>query len=444
MRKKKGPFDMGEVRESKGTSPIPHRLSGKIGDVSDTEAMELNTRDEAFGARTNMTPASRASGSAWELRRVDPSPVSTVMSVTPRAGGRDCASISPVHTPLANEVPYSYDGNTNDHCHDLDDRQSMSPTPRPFTSQDHVQDFGDDPSNLDVYDNTNAQDNHNAYDWPNDQDWGDDAMMVWDATSGRDEDASSIDPEEAGVMDEDDDDDDWGGDALLAWDDYDDNDFTDDNESADHNDDFSAAGAPMDVSSDDAIAEEEDDVQLEETEDELVARGMPSYRDWTIKDLQVRARSSCFFFLADAQKLCSGYGYRPIGKHDALVDLAIQCWRAINTPARRPKLDFRAPSRSSSISSADMPLSKIREAKGAKGAKPKSKVLQNGKGKRVAPPALATSGPPPVDLSDRFLSMIRNDSALWLRILRYEVSCPCCMPLYPVVQTLTTNSADQL
>jgi len=375
---------------------------------------------------------------------MDPSPVSTVMSNTPRAGGRDRPSISPAHTPLANEVRYNYHGDANDHYDDQNDhhdgRQSMSPTPRPVTSQDHNQDFADDPSNLNVYDNPNAQDNHNAYDWPNDQDWGDDAMMVWDATSGRDEDASSVDPEEAGVMDEDDDDDDWGKDAMLAWDNYD-----DDDDFTDHNDDFSAAGAPMDVSSDDAIAEEEDDVQVKENEDELVARGMPSYRDWTIKDLQVCAfTSNCARFLAEVQKLCSGYGYRPISKHDALVDLAIQCWRAINPPAPRPKLDFRAPSRSSSISSADMPLSKIRESKGAKGAKPKSKVLQTGKGKRAAPPALATSGPPPEDLSDRFLSMIRNDSALWLRILRYEVSYPCCIHISPVVQTLTTNPADQL
>ena len=301
MSKKKGPFDMGEVRESKGTSPIPHRLYGKTGDVSDTEVMELDTREEAFGARTNMTPASRAGGSAWELRRVDPSPVSTVMSITPRAGGRDRASISPVHTPLANKVRYSYDGDANDHYDDQNDhhdgRQSMSPTPRPFTSQDHDQELDDEQSNPNIYDNMNTQDNDDTYNWPNDQDWADDAMMVWDATSGRDEDASSVDPEEAGVMDEDDDDDDdWGRDALLAWDDYDDNDFTDDNESADHNDGFSGVDVTMDVSSDDAIAEEEDDVQAEETVDELVARGMPPYRDWTIKDLQVCAHSSCFFF----------------------------------------------------------------------------------------------------------------------------------------------------
>lgn len=444
MSKKKGPFDMGEVRESKGTSPIPHRLYGRTGDVSDTEVMELDMRDETYGARTIMTPAGRASGSAWELRRVDPSPVSTVVSVTPKAGGRDRASISPMYTPLANQLGYNHGGNTNDYPEDRNDpcgdRQSLSPTPRPVTSQDHNQDSGDEHSHPNIYDNMNTQDNDDTYNWPNDQDWGDDAMMVWDATSGRDEDASSVDPEEAGVLDGDDDDDDWGKDAMLAWDNYD-----DDDDFTDHNDDFSAAGAPMDISSDDAIAEEEDDVQVEETEDELVARGMPSYRDWTIKDLQVCAFTSNYVrSSADVQKLCSGYGYRPITKHDALVDLAIQCWRAIHPPAPRPKLDFRAPSRSSSISSADMPLSRIREAKGTKGAKPKSKILQTGKGKRVAPLALATSGPPPEDLSDRFLSMIRNDSALWLRILRYEVSYSHRIQAAEVVQTLTTHSADQL
>ena len=121
------------------------------------------------------------------------------------------------------------------------------------------------------------------------------------------------------------------------------------------------------------------------------------------------------------QKLCTGYGYRPISKHDALVDLAIQCWRAMHPLPGGTEVRARsmAPTRSSSISSADMPLSKIRNSKS------KSKVVQTGKQKRKAP-IRASVEPGPIapvaeELNDRFLGMIRGDSALWLRILRYEV-----------------------
>ena len=121
------------------------------------------------------------------------------------------------------------------------------------------------------------------------------------------------------------------------------------------------------------------------------------------------------------QKLCTGYGYRPISKHEALVALAIQCWRAMHPLPAGNEVRSRsmAPTRSSSISSADMPLSKIRNSKS------KSKVVQTGKQKRIAPTGVEVESGPiaPVaeGLDDRFLGMIRGDSALWLRILRYEV-----------------------
>jgi hypothetical protein len=127
--------------------------------------------------------------------------------------------------------------------------------------------------------------------------------------------------------------------------------------------------------------------------------------------------------MTDVQKLCTGYGYRPISKHDALVDLAIQCWRAMHPLPAGNKVRSRsmAPTRSSSISSADMPLSKIRNPKS------KSKVVQTGKQKRIASTGVSVESGPIASsakgLNDRFLGMIRGDSALWLRILRYEVSC---------------------
>jgi hypothetical protein len=125
----------------------------------------------------------------------------------------------------------------------------------------------------------------------------------------------------------------------------------------------------------------------------------------------------------DMQKLCTSYGYRPISKHDALVDLAIQCWRAIHPLTAGNELRSRsmAATRSSSISSADMPLSKIRNSKS------KSKVVQTGKQKRIALTGVEVEtgpmAPMAEGLNDRFLGMIRGDSALWLRVLRYEVSC---------------------
>jgi hypothetical protein len=195
----------------------------------------------------------RANTSAWEPRLQDPSPVSTVMSITPRAGGRA--------------------------------RESASPTPTPFLTGDHEATIHDV---ADVY--NEEEDVHNDYDyndyadeWPNNQGWGDDALMEWDATSTRDDDVSSVDREEAGLSD-----DDWGRDALLAWDDEDDdnnddNDNENDNNDGEGNNDFEIMHQ-LDDESDDAS----DDENTEETEDEMHARGMPTYRDWTIKDLQVR------------------------------------------------------------------------------------------------------------------------------------------------------------
>jgi hypothetical protein len=255
-KKMRGPFDSGEVRELKGTSPVENRLSGRTGDVSGTEGMELDTPDEVADTSKTIldteTPK-RANTSAWTLRLQDPSPASTVMSITPRAGGRA--------------------------------RDSTSPTPTAFLTGDHEDTIHDV---ADVYKQEEGV--HNDYDyndyvdeWPNDQGWGDDAMMEWDAASARDDDVSSVDREEAGLSD-----DDWGRDDLLAWDDddddnNDDNDNENDNNDGEGNNDFEIMHQ-LDDESDDAS----DDENTEETEDEMHARGMPTYRDCTIKDLQVR------------------------------------------------------------------------------------------------------------------------------------------------------------
>jgi hypothetical protein len=251
--KTRGPFGSGEVRELKGTSPVVNRLYGKIGGVSGTEEMELDMLDEAADQSTTIlstkTPK-RTEASAWALRLHDPSPASTVMSITPRAGGRA--------------------------------RESMSPTPTPFIMDDHdddtFQDTGDHQEE-DVHDNHDYNDY--TEDWSNEQGWGNDAVMEWDATSARDDDVSSVDREEAGLSD-----DAWGRDALLAWDDDDDDDNNDNDDDNDNDEDDNAFEImhQLNHESDDAS----DDEDTEETEDDLHARGMPTYRDWTIKDLQVR------------------------------------------------------------------------------------------------------------------------------------------------------------
>jgi hypothetical protein len=352
--------------------------------------MELDMPNEAVDASKTIldteTPK-RTDGSAWALRLQDPSPASTVMSITPRAGGRA--------------------------------RESASPTPTPFLTGDHDHAIARDTGDIrDGEDDVRNHYDYNDYadEWPNDQGWGDDALMEWDATSARDDDVSSVDREEAGLSD-----DDWGRDALLAWDDDDDDndDNNDGNENDDGEDDNDVEIThPSDDESDDANNDEDN----EEIEDDLHARGMPTYRDWAIKDLQVITHLQ-HMAMADMQKLCTGYGYRPISKHDALVGLAIQCWRAMHPlpAANKARPRSMAPTRSSSISSADMPLLKIRNSKS------KSKVVQTGKQKRIAPTGadVETSPIAPVaeGLNDRFSGMIRGDSALWLRILRYEVSC---------------------
>jgi hypothetical protein len=212
--------------------------------------MELDTPNEATTMASTETPK-RTDGSAWALRLHDPSPASTVMSITPRAGGRA--------------------------------RDSTSPTPTAFLTGDHEDTIHD---SADVH--NEEEDVHDDYDyndyadeWPNDQGWGDDAMMEWDATSARDDDVSSVDREEAGLSD-----DDWGRDALLAWD-NDDNENNDDDDDDDDNDEES--NVPEIIHQlDDEFDDATDGEDTEETEDDLHARGMPTYRDWTIKDLQVR------------------------------------------------------------------------------------------------------------------------------------------------------------
>jgi hypothetical protein len=251
--------------------------------------------------------------------------------------------------------------------------------------------------------------------WPEENNWGHDAMLDWDATAGGDDDASSVNTREAGLSD-DDAESDWGRDAYLAW----------DNEV----DDANIVG--HDNSDDDAFSTASRDLRddaTEESEAALVARGMPDYRTWALKDLQV-CRENDYVSSSPLmyQKLCKSYGYRPITKYTALVGLAIQCWRAIHpTPtcgrSKPVPVPSSAPSRSSSISSADMPLAAIQQSRKA-GKQSQTRVQSKSKAKQAvsAQNVVPLSPPPAHVLSSRFFRMIRDDEALYLRILRYEVS----------------------
>jgi hypothetical protein len=209
--------------------------------------------DPPTAETSTMNTPNRVNLSAWAIRLHDPSPASTVTSITPRAGvNRARESISP--TPMPNLGTYLDDTNV----YDSDDVHH---------EEDNFQDGND------FVDETEE--------WPNDQEWGDEAMLVWDAVS-RDDDVSSVDREDAGLSD-----DAWGRDALLAWDDeYDNNnDNNDDDDDEDDNDSIEIMHQHLARESDDDATD--DDMDHEEIEEELNARGMPTYRDWTIKDLQV-------------------------------------------------------------------------------------------------------------------------------------------------------------
>lgn len=111
-----------------------------------------------------------------------------------------------------------------------------------------------------------------------DEDWvendgGDDAMLEWQAETGRGQsedgdDASSVDPGDAGLPENEDsaeDEDAWGREAYLTW----------DSQATDEDD--------MERGFDDSDMDE----PVEETADEMMRRGMPDYAEWTVKSLQV-------------------------------------------------------------------------------------------------------------------------------------------------------------
>ncbi|OCF37572.1 hypothetical protein I316_00698 [Kwoniella heveanensis BCC8398] len=333
--------------------------------------------------------------------------------------------------------------------------------------------------------------------------WGDEAVLTWSALDEAREDVSrhkerdeevwsvdssdavsSVPPSEAGLggedldQDEDEDEGDWGRDAYLTWNAqvYENNDDDDeeggeedggivtmDGESEDDDVRFVHHGED----GEDGEDEEEDEVAeaVAESVTQLVARGMPDYSRWDLKKLQ---------------KLVVSYGFRTSNDHKSLEKVAVDCWKAIHPPpvsipatvrsspkaakskrsnVPRKTVDLQIDldrSRDSSISSADIPLAKVRGSSLAKPRKAQSKARASdggaeaidsddevmvmdddaihihmdgavkkgkskGKGKeKEKEPSQSVLTKDPVDMDQKFYDMIMGDRELWSRILRYE------------------------
>lgn len=138
------------------------------------------------------------------------------------------------------------------------------------------------------------------------------------------------------------------------------------------------------------------------------------------------------------QRLCEGYGYRTSTKVDALAEIAVQCWKALNPSpiALASSIREQSPSssqRSNSVSSADIPLAELKKSNQTR-TKAKRKTKDD---------ATEVEEIPKIDLTKRFYNMIRDDEELYLRVLRYEV-CPLmlstpCPVLIACSRSLSTN-----
>jgi hypothetical protein len=135
---------------------------------------------------------------------------------------------------------------------------------------------------------SDVDDNDGGYsDWPDQNNWGDDAMLRWDATPADDDDDLSVNTHEAGLSDGESE---WGKDAYLAW----------ENE-MDASDDYDNGDVEQDDSDepkDDRRPSSSSDEPTEECEEQLIARGMPDYRAWETKDLQVSGWPRIFLHFA--------------------------------------------------------------------------------------------------------------------------------------------------
>ncbi|WVQ76784.1 hypothetical protein IAR50_006458 [Cryptococcus sp. DSM 104548] len=121
-----------------------------------------------------------------------------------------------------------------------------------------------------------------------------------------------------------------------------------------------------------------------------VGDSMPDYECWDVKKLQ---------------RLTTEYGYRPVKDHAVLVRLATECWKALNTDPQLPSSStgFLSDAPTVAAESDDQmgENAQVERLQASKKVKKKARTLE-------------------VDLHQVWYGVIKEDSDLYLRVLRYE------------------------
>lgn len=300
------PFDGGEVREPRGTSPGRDRPRGieRASAYAPKEALPEDGTEAALGADNNVegvasipdteltggTGGGEAAGdvsiSRPGARTATPPPTSSDptdlssyrsphTSFSPASSHSPISPVFPIDsspTPSPGHAQLSITPRNLNHR----TRLSTSITPTALRHEPFVYDDSPSTSDVDDVDDEYIRDG-----------WGDEAVLEWTGGAGdRDraiDSASSVAAEDAGVSEEEED---WGRDAQMEW-------------------AWSPTQADLALSEIDVVSGDTDEEEMEETDEaedyeppasqavdveskeQLVARGMPDYDEWELKRLQV-------------------------------------------------------------------------------------------------------------------------------------------------------------
>lgn len=130
---------------------------------------------------------------------------------------------------------------------------------------------------------------------------------------------------------------------------------------------------------------------------DLRARGMPDYDSWDVKALQL---------------LTADYGYKPIKDQLSLVQIAAECWKALNP--LESEISHGSVPWTESIS-LGIDYSHPNKDGGNNGQKPYKSKTSEGEGLNKGKTSVTL-----IDLHGQFQEMVMNDHDLYLRILHYE------------------------
>ncbi|OWT39675.1 hypothetical protein C362_02165 [Cryptococcus neoformans Bt1] len=130
---------------------------------------------------------------------------------------------------------------------------------------------------------------------------------------------------------------------------------------------------------------------------DLCARGMPDYDSWDVKALQL---------------LTADYGYKPIKDQLSLVQIAAECWKALNPI--ESEISHGSVPWAESIS-LGIDYSHPNKDDGNNGQKPYKSKTSEGEGLNKGKTSVTL-----IDLHGQFQEMVMNDHDLYLRILHYE------------------------